>query len=360
MIRYKRLLVGLGLDSYDHALIRYASLVSRMSHSEQVQFTHVFRGPRTTEVYFEELSASFKNPFERALRAMREDMDQEVGDLFEGPPGVDASVMLTQGDPLRKLLMLARGAESDLVVVGKDHDGGTLAEKLTRKAPCSVLIVPSEASPRVRRVMVPIDFSDHAADAVDAGLAFAEAAGLRQVHLVHVYSLPSGGYFELEHYPEREQQAVRRQLEQRYQSFVQALNLRGLTPTFHLIEHGDVARAVSEQANTLGADLVVMGTRGRSDSAAILMGSVAEQMVRHTDIPLVAVKRKGATLTLLSVLFGHSTNTEDDPPPQDASFSTDDVAVSNAATNDLVEEGVTEEDGLRRAEPDNGSPSAER
>ena len=50
-------------------------------------------------------------------------------------------------------------------------------------------------------------------------------------------------------------------------------------------------------------DLLIMATLGRSASAAILMGSVTEKLIWITNVPLVAVKKKGAGLSFLEALL---------------------------------------------------------
>jgi nucleotide-binding universal stress UspA family protein len=69
------------------------------------------------------------------------------------------------------------------------------------------------------------------------------------------------------------------------------------------VQSENVPASIYEQAEALDIDLVVVGTRGRSASAAVLLGSVGEQVVRAARVPVVAVKRKGATLGLLDALF---------------------------------------------------------
>jgi hypothetical protein len=55
-----------------------------------------------------------------------------------------------------------------------------------------------------------------------------------------------------------------------------------------------------------GADLVVMATRGRSRSAAILLGSVAEETIVETRVPLLVVKHFGARMGVLQALLDRS------------------------------------------------------
>ena len=57
-----------------------------------------------------------------------------------------------------------------------------------------------------------------------------------------------------------------------------------------VVEHEDAARAIAEQAELLSADLVVMGTLGRSGLAAALLGSVAQDVLKLCRRPLLLVQ----------------------------------------------------------------------
>jgi len=48
---------------------------------------------------------------------------------------------------------------------------------------------------------------------------------------------------------------------------------------------------------------VVVGARGRTAAVALVLGSVTERLIASTEIPLIAVKKKGTGLSLLDVLF---------------------------------------------------------
>jgi hypothetical protein len=56
-------------------------------------------------------------------------------------------------------------------------------------------------------------------------------------------------------------------------------------------------------ADREGADLIVMSTRGRSRSAAILLGSVTEETIIESRLPLLAVKHFGARMGVLEALL---------------------------------------------------------
>jgi len=58
-------------------------------------------------------------------------------------------------------------------------------------------------------------------------------------------------------------------------------------------EYGDTADSILECSKTFGADLIVIGTHSRSGLDRFLMGSVAEHVVRHSDVPVLVVPMKG-------------------------------------------------------------------
>lgn len=71
-----------------------------------------------------------------------------------------------------------------------------------------------------------------------------------------------------------------------------------------VFEHGgDVSETVLRVARERQADLIVMGTRGRSASAATLLGSVVEQTIISSHVPVLAVKEYGSQLGVLRALL---------------------------------------------------------
>jgi nucleotide-binding universal stress UspA family protein len=286
------------LDDHDDVLVRYAELVSFMAQSKRARFVHAFPAAAA----FSDLYTEYAPSHQDAVAELREHLDGLMEAKFVGPQGIQVSCEIVEGAPLAELLRISKDEDMDLLIVGRDRSGGTLAEKLARKAPCSVLIVPPDGPTVIERVLVPIDFSSHAADAVDVAVAFTEAAGLDEVHLLHVYDVPES-YLKLGKSYEEFHERIHQLAKQRFDAFLDSVDLRGLEPRCHFVKSENVPASIHEQAEALDIDLVVVGTRGRSASAAVLLGSVGEQVVRAARVPVVAVKRKGATLGLLDALF---------------------------------------------------------
>ncbi|GEM_PF-1134040 len=138
----------------------------------------------------------------------------------------------------------------------------------------------------LRSVLVPVDFSRGAEEAVVVGVALARHYGARMI-LLHVMEENSGGRGR----PERE--ALRLEAAR---AKIEALRERLIpVPCKCLVDGGPAATVIVEQAERQNADLVVMGSRGRRTVVGIPLGSTARVVVRRADRPVLILKGPNAT-----------------------------------------------------------------
>ena len=212
----------------------------------------------------------------------------------------DFEVQVVHGDVTDQLLRFAARKKVDLVLLGHRRSRSarrSLARRLAMTAPCSVWMVPNGSAAKLERILIPIDFSDKAADALRVGSAIASLAGLEQAVALHVFfNQASVTYDEYD-------DILRENEAEAFRIFAARIDLHGVD-VIPLFEEGpNVAHTVNRIAVEGKADLVVMGTRGRSRSAAILLGSETDHTIMETKIPILAVKHFGARLRLLQVLL---------------------------------------------------------
>jgi nucleotide-binding universal stress UspA family protein len=300
MYRYRRLLVGLNLGEEDKTIIRYASMVNRLAKSEKICFIHVAETLDIPKELLEEYPELLHPVDEFAENQMKEMVQQH----FDRDSDAEVVNEVVQGSPLAELLRWAQSKEIDLILVGRKRQRkeiGTLPEKLARKAPCSVLIVPGGTEAKITKIVAPVDFSDNSADAMDAAIAFASAAGITNILCPHVYGF-SLGFASTGITPKKFASILKKQLQKDHQNFISRLDFKGISPTAIFLPESDPSRAISKLAKKQGADLLVIGTRGRS-AEAVLLGSVVERLIHTADIPLIAVKKKGTGSSFLTALL---------------------------------------------------------
>ena len=96
---------------------------------------------------------------------------------------------------------------------------------------------------------------------------------------------------------------LRGQEEQSYRQFVVPIDCCGMRVTPIFEEGPSVVHVIERVAQQYDVDAIVMATRGRSRSSAILLGSVAEEMILATRVPLLVVKHFGARMSVLQALL---------------------------------------------------------
>jgi nucleotide-binding universal stress UspA family protein len=165
---------------------------------------------------------------------------------------------------------------------------GSVAESVTRHAPCPVWLVRCQetapaAVPRVQRVLVPLDLSASAEGALDflrdwfgpggASLVLFSAAGMDWL----------GAQDDI-------YQDVLHELRSRLEARAQALRAEGWQVEVHL-EGGPAAQGILAQAEASAVDLIAMTSHGRSGPSRWFTGSVAEQVLRYAACPVVLVRQ---------------------------------------------------------------------
>lgn len=209
------------------------------------------------------------------------------------------------GPPARTILETARKGRHDLIVMGTHGRTGlshmvlgSVAEKVVRQAKCPVLTLRG-TNPHVTqpaRILVPVDYSSSSA----AALAYAvELAQLLQAQLdvVHVWDRPSFVSEETQvHGPgdtrrslgELIREGAEREMREFLSAGAEARSGAGLDISPRLLS-GDPASALLTELALGHHDLVVTGTRGRTGLQHLLLGSVAEKLVRLSPVPVLTV-----------------------------------------------------------------------
>jgi nucleotide-binding universal stress UspA family protein len=144
-----------------------------------------------------------------------------------------------------------------------------------------------------KTVLCPVDFDDNSADALQQAAALALQSGglIHLLHVVQINPLVAQGAIEgfagKELYDSQEE-AAHRQLEE----FAQTIPSN--VPRQLAIEIGEPGALIIEATSRLGADLLVMATHGRSGLKRLILGSVAEKVVRESSVPVLIVRSVSA------------------------------------------------------------------
>ena len=143
----------------------------------------------------------------------------------------------------------------------------------------------------MKRILVPTDFSDHADRALTVAIELAKPLGAT-IDLLHVSTSPMpivasiGGSIPppLPLPTPDELMSIQRTLDERAEQVRSA----GLECSTAIVE-GQAPVEIVSQSRKIGADLIVMATHGRTGMRRLIFGSVAQEVLRRTSLPLVLV-----------------------------------------------------------------------
>ncbi|MGH8613589.1 MAG: universal stress protein [Gammaproteobacteria bacterium] len=142
----------------------------------------------------------------------------------------------------------------------------------------------------IRSLLIPTDFSDLTEHTLDYAIGLAVALNA-SVEILHVHYSPAlslqNGDLTMPVDPTLEVE-YEASAQQRLDKLAEKYRASGVTVSGRLLSgvpHAEIIRAAEEG----GADLIVMGTHGRTGLAHLMMGSVAERVVRGSPIPVLTV-----------------------------------------------------------------------
>jgi nucleotide-binding universal stress UspA family protein len=289
-----RIVVGVDGSEGSAKALRWAAREARL-HDWSIHLIHSGSVPY---VEYPDLGYIDPGPFDAAARAV---LDDAIATLAEFEPAASiskASVM--HDDAATALLTVADGAEL-LVVGSRGHGGfarlllGSVSQRCVDHAPCPTAVIPAGWSPDGDgRVVVGVDGSQPSYEALHWAVAESTFRGAR-LDVVHGYDYhPIVTPFGVGVPVNRDdlEKASRVLLEQMVAGVVHCGSDR--TEVVELIASpSSAARALLESAD--GADLLVVGSRGRGTFRGLLLGSVSRQCVHHSTCPIVVVRPRQAS-----------------------------------------------------------------
>lgn len=256
--------------------------------------------PANPELAFPDLESAYEEIHRWAVDRMEEAAPEERRPEVKVVKAQDRGIA-----PAPTIVEYAVGHDIDLVVMGTHGRRGvrrmllgSVAEEVLRTVPCPVLTVrPGEGREtphRPERILVPVDFSEHADLALEKGAELARRSGARLdiLHVIPELSYPDP-YFADAAAIRAMTRAAQEQVPEALQEKVSAsVGDGGLEVQTHM-EVGSPASTIVDVSEELESDMIVISSHGRTGLKRIFLGSVAEGVVRRATCPVFTVKAFG-------------------------------------------------------------------
>lgn len=151
---------------------------------------------------------------------------------------------------------------------------------------------------QLRRILVPVDFSTCSRAALDRAASLAKSFGAT-LDVIHVWEAPAfiapEAMVGVAGNSQTLSQLAREHAERGLREFVEAAREEGLPIDKAFVEQGDAAKVIVDVADRDGYDMIAVGTHGRTGFAHLLLGSVAEKVVRRSQCPVLTVRESSTS-----------------------------------------------------------------
>ena len=275
-------------------LARRFSASIHLAHVRQVDYASGFSAPAPPLVPFSfpGYAKNGKNEIVEELNALAREysVSSAVCHVLSGGPPFDEICLLAQKIPADLILMPTHGRTGLKKIVL-----GSTAERVVRHSPCPVLVArekrQSKTGPRfsVKRILVPVDFSECSREGLQYATGFAKKFGARIVllhttYLGYIYSSEGTALYDVRGL----RHAARENAERQMRKFVRAVKF-GQMKYETAITDGSPALDICAFAKSHNVDLIITSTHGRTGLKHVLIGSVAEQVVRRASCSVLVV-----------------------------------------------------------------------
>jgi nucleotide-binding universal stress UspA family protein len=299
-----RFLIGLDNSKADHSLIAYVCKLSRHIPVDKVYFVHINPNLELPE----EISQKYTELLSPVDEGIRKNIEEKIQQQA-GACGLDYEIIVQEGDSVKDLLKIGKIKQIDALVFGKkpvEEGSGLIPSKIASRSPFSVIMVPTPlpANYNINKIMIATDFSDYASLALEQALAITDRSG-GEIVVHHVYEVPLG-YYKTGKSFEEFAAIMKNNAESDMKKFLQPFSnaIDRITPEYTLRVKTRIGDLLWKTADEKEADLVIIGSKGRTAASSMLMGSVADSTL-HQDFkhPVLVIKKPKENMGFLEALL---------------------------------------------------------
>jgi len=288
-------MVGLDNSLMDKIIIQYTSFLAKALRPDKIYFINVQKDLEVPE----SVKQKFPDLRQPQDEKVKDALIDEVQKNFTNYEHFDIEYKVIEGNPFEELVHWTGIKNIDLIIVGRKKElkgSGVLPQKLVRKTECTTLFVPEKPNLRLEEIFVPIDFSDYSESAFEFGLHLAKRDEVCTLHLQHIYHVPYG--YHQTRLEKDYSTALKEEASEQYNKMISRYETADahLSPIFHYDNQDRVAEIICETAQKRNADIIVMGTKGKSAIVAQMLGSVTEKVLKtENSIPVLIIIGKSSS-----------------------------------------------------------------
>jgi len=305
MYQLTHILVPLDLSEMDDFLIRYSNFMIANFKPKSITFMHVMQSYDIPD----DVLSDFPEMEEPLQKMLQDELKNKVDEILENEEVVKINVIVEEGVTTEEIVDYAKSNEITLTLMGKKmgYKGrGSTVRRVLGLIPSSVLLISETTPHHLNHIMVRIDFTKISGMALKMGLKLRDLTGAK-VTCHNVYKLPL-------HYLSRPVRGERGKIEEQITSYARKeytkfarklkVNPEEVPCTYSLDTENEEAHILYNQALKTGADMIIIGSKIKSEYADVILDSTSEELAGpEKNIPVFVMKDRKQTMGFLDALF---------------------------------------------------------
>ncbi len=289
--------LAMDFSEMDINLLKYTAFLTTRWKPDQIHLLHVEKEREESSyvpIEFEELRHQLT--VDSKLK-----MEHKANTFFEST-GIEVAVHVRTGHALDEVLNFVKDKSAGLVIAGrkKMSDGsGIVSDRLSGNLPCDFLLVPEDSVPRLDKIMVPTDFSDHARLAMERAVAIQKENKTVDLLSAHLFAVP-WGYTKTGKTFEEFAEIMKSN------AHIEMAKWSHQFPTTKAVlelAENSAQQSILDLASDRQIDLIIMESKGQSKVSYALLGSNTMKVMKANDaVPLLVVKMEGENHDFLDAL----------------------------------------------------------
>lgn len=283
-LKMGKITIALDLRETDKTILEYLNFFVKKIPVESIDFVNVLRPvdlfeSKETEMVIGSYDVTEEFTDKMGVKIMESVDFQEI---------IPIELKILKGNPMEELLKEIDNRNIDLVVMGF-HTGyayhGILPQTLARQIKTNFLLIPDGSKPKLKRILLPIDFSPYSIQALQTVAALQKNYDDElEIIFLNVYQLPSLHFFNADETTEKLKNIIEEDRKSAFEAYLKDFfkgNRDKVSIQLMVQEGPGIGHYITEYADKNNIDLIMIGAKGHSKLDRILLGSVAEQVLSY-------------------------------------------------------------------------------
>ncbi|MEM1138076.1 MAG: universal stress protein, partial [Bacteroidota bacterium] len=285
-------------------LLHYTARLCKHVNPEKIYLIHIAKEIDLPH----EIADAYPDLIQPLDDTIKHEIQDNLNKHFDTAQQAKSEIIVVEGSVEKQIIHFVKEKDIELVLLGRKtglRGEGVKANKLAKILPCTLAFIPEVLPSTLKKILVPTDFSENAVMAIEFAFLLAVMEEESVIEAFHAYEVPHG-YSRTGKSYEEFSDIMRDNAKKKFTVHIKTLpkEAEGIACKYVLKEDDNESELMYNYAVKEKFDAIVMGSKGRTGPASLLLGSTSEKLLEYNrQIPIFIVKDKKKNMGFIDALL---------------------------------------------------------